>query len=125
MSLQELEDKQKLLSEAAEALQSQEEKFKQRTDNYQNRLDNERERRVTAEKEIELLRMELRDAREVQREEERRISDESRLLYAEAFGSINLGLGATAKSDSEVFILTSCITNCNYLTFSFRSTKLG
>ena len=47
------------------------------------------------------MRLELRELRESQREEERRISDESKLLYAEAFGSFNLGLGS-AKSDSEV-----------------------
>ena len=48
-----------------------------------------------------MMRLELRELRESQREEERRISDESKLLYAEAFGSFNLGLGS-AKSDSEV-----------------------
>ena len=48
---------------------------------------------------METMRQELRELRESQREEERRISDESRLLYAEAFGSFNLG---PAKSDSEV-----------------------
>ena len=68
------------------------------------RLDHERERRVTIEKDSEVLRLELREMRESQREEERRISDESRLLYAEAFGSINLGIGSGAKSDSEVYI---------------------
>ena len=44
----------------------------------------------------------MRACREEEREEERRISDESRLLYAEAFGSISFGVGASAKSDSEV-----------------------
>ena len=44
----------------------------------------------------------MRECREEEREEERRISDESRLLYAEAFGSISFGVGASAKSDSEV-----------------------
>ena len=59
------------------------------------------------------MRLELRELRESQREEERRISDESRLLYAEAFGlgSINLG---SAKSDSEVSAgsLTNNLTIC-------------
>ena len=50
-----------------------------------------------------MAKMELKELRESQREEERKISDESKLLYAEAFGSINLGLGlCSAKSDSEV-----------------------
>ena len=49
-----------------------------------------------------MMRLELRELRESQREEERRISDESRLLYAEAFGSINLG---SAKSDSDSDLL--------------------
>ena len=72
--------------------------------NLKSRLDNERERRVAAEQESEAVRWELRELREGRREEERRITDESRLLYAEAFGSINLGLGSSAKSDSEVKI---------------------
>ena len=57
---------------------------------------------------MEMMRQELKELRESQREEERRISDESRLLYAEAFGSFNLGLGG-AKSDSEVCVLILCL----------------
>ena len=57
---------------------------------------------MTAERDSETLRQEVTELRETQREEEKRISDESRFLYAEAFGSINLGLGSSAKSDSEV-----------------------
>ena len=57
---------------------------------------------MTAERDSEILRQEVTELRETQREEEKRISDESRFLYAEAFGSINLGLGSSAKSDSEV-----------------------
>ena len=57
---------------------------------------------MTAERDSETLRQEVTELRETQREEEKRISDESRVLYAEAFGSINLGLGSSAKSDSEV-----------------------
>ena len=65
---------------------------------------------------METMRLELRDLRESQREEERRISDESRLLYAEAFGlgSINLG---SAKSDSEVS--AGSLTNNVDLTICF------
>ena len=56
-----------------------------------------------------MAKMELKELRESQREEERKISDESKLLYAEAFGSINLGLGlCSAKSDSEVGIQSCC-----------------
>ena len=82
---------------------SQEEKYKERQENSQARLEHERQRRLTVERELEMMRLELKEFRESQREEERRISDESRLLYAEAFGSINLGLGG-AKSDSEVCV---------------------
>ena len=56
---------------------------------------------------MEMMRLELKELRESQREEERRISDESRLLYAEAFGSINLG---PAKSDSEVSVTVPSLT---------------
>ena len=70
---------------------------------------------------MEVMRLELRELRESQREEERRISDESRLLYAEAFGSINLG---SAKSDSEV----SAVFSSNWpvsmlICLMFRSTR--
>lgn len=66
------------------------------------RLDHENKRRTEAEAECEGLRQELREWRERDEERDRRISDESKLLYAEAFGSINLGLGNITKSDSEV-----------------------
>jgi len=87
-----LAEKANLLSQAAQALQSQEEKYKARIGNLNARLEHEKERRVTAEKESEEVRMEVKDLRD-QKDGERRISDESKLLYAEAFGSINLGLG--------------------------------
>ena len=63
---------------------------------------------------MEMMRLELKELRESQREEERRISDESRLLYAEAFGSINLG---SAKSDSEVSIATCQSDLCSLVDF--------
>ena len=63
---------------------------------------------MTAERDSETLRQEVTELRETQREEEKRISDESRFLYAEAFGSINLGLGSSAKSDSEVEEMWMC-----------------
>eukprot|EP00092_Neocalanus_flemingeri_P001125 GFUD01001199.1.p1 GENE.GFUD01001199.1~~GFUD01001199.1.p1 ORF type:complete len:1705 (-),score=626.81 GFUD01001199.1:124-5238(-) len=93
-----LAEKATLLSQAAQALQSQEEKYKARIDNLNARLGHEKERRVTAEKEAEEVRMEVKDLRD-QKDGERRISDESKLLYAEAFGSINLGLG---RSENDV-----------------------
>jgi len=92
-----LAEKNNLLSQAAQALQSQEEKYKARIDNLNARLGHEKERRVSAEKEVEEVKMEVKDLRE-QKDGERRISDESKLLYAEAFGSINLGLG---RSDND------------------------
>ena len=57
------------------------------------------------------MRQELREWRERDEERDRRISDESKLLYAEAFGSSILGLGNITKSDSEVLkvFLTICI----------------
>ena len=72
------------------------------------------------EREMEMMRLELKELRESQREEERRISDESRLLYAEAFGSINLG---SAKSDSEVSVAT-CSQTCVHLLI-FQVHKIG
>ena len=116
-----MEEKQKLLTEAAQALQSQEDKHKERIENFKSRLDHERERRLNVEKDNDNLRQELRDARENIRDEERRISDESRLLYAEAFGSFNLGIGASAKSDSEVNIHQTIVFNLSFL--AFRLTK--
>ena len=109
-----------MLSDAAEALQNQvkiialhktikmhkcltqELKHKERQDNLQSRLENERDRRMEAERDSEDLKHEVSELRENQKGEEKRISDESRFLYAEAFGSINLGIGGSAKSDSEV-----------------------
>ena len=101
-----------MLSEAAQALQTQEEKYQGRLENNQARLEHEKERRLSVEREMEMMRLELKELRESQREEERRISDESRLLYAEAFGSINLG---PAKSDSEVHKIGSLDTSNNQL----------
>jgi len=95
-----LADKAKLLSQAAQALQSQEEKYKARIDNLNARLGHEKDRRVNAEKEVEEARMEVKDLRD-QKDGERRISDESKLLYAEAFGSINLGLGRSDPDGSK------------------------
>ena len=57
---------------------------------------------MEAERDSESLKHEVSELRENQKGEEKRISDESRFLYAEAFGSINLGIGGSAKSDSEV-----------------------
>ena len=82
---------------------TQELKHKERLENLQSRLENERERRMEAERDSESLKHEMSVLRENQKGEEKRISDESRFLYAEAFGSINLGIGGSAKSDSEVF----------------------
>ena len=81
---------------------TQELKHKERLDNLQSRLENERDRRMEAERDSEALKHEVSELRENQKGEEKRISDESRFLYAEAFGSINLGIGGSAKSDSEV-----------------------
>ena len=100
------------MSEAAQALQTQEEKYQGRLENNQARLEHEKERRLSVEREMEMMRLELKELRESQREEERRISDESRLLYAEAFGSINLG---PAKSDSEVHKIGSLDSSHTHL----------
>ena len=80
----------------------QEDKHRERLDNIKSRLDHENKRRIEAEGECEGLRHELREWRERDEERDRRISDESKLLYAEAFGSSILGLGNITKSDSEV-----------------------
>ena len=105
-----------MLSDAAEALQNQELKHKERLENLQSRLENERDRRMEAERDSEALKHEVSELRENQKGEEKRISDESRFLYAEAFGSINLGIGGSAKSDSEVtFHKQYCIASVRTL----------
>merc|ERR1719319_238561 len=82
-----LEEQRGLLSEAARALQVQEERCRGRVEQVQEQLRGEVEGRREAE--VEAVRME----REVQRREEGegKLSDQSKLLYSEAFGSINLG----------------------------------
>ena len=77
---------------------------------------------MEAERDSESWKHEVSVLRENHKGEEKRISDESRFLYAEAFGSINLGIGGSTKSDSEVPCQKS---NCSHKkSIPFRSIKL-
>ena len=98
-------------------------KHKERQENLQSRLEIERDRRMEAERDSESWKHEVSVLRENHKGEEKRISDESRFLYAEAFGSINLGIGGSAKSDSEVSCQKSNFSS-HQKSIPFRSIKL-
>ena len=96
-----LEEQSGLLSEAARALQSQEEKQKERMTSLQQQL--AEEQKLMLEVEATKLEREATIAREEMNRT--KISDQSKLLYAEAFGSINLGKevgDADVVEDSEM-----------------------
>ena len=107
-----LEEQSGLLSEAARALQPQEEKQTERTTSLQQQLAEEQVKRKGAEESskklmLEVEAMKLEREATIAREEMNRtkISDQSKLLYAEAFGSINLGKevgDADVVEDSEM-----------------------
>jgi len=84
----ELDEKQELLAQAEAAFQKQELKFVAKLEKVEKQVEEEKKKRTEAEK-FERLASEARDLLDVTREIKTKVSDESRVLYSEAFGSMS------------------------------------